>query len=214
MIPSIILSILLSVAGWLIPSLVCRHHWTGRYLPGRNRTKLVLRHWTRGWSASPPPLPTNIPTGGPGGSSDRYLRVSDVEGSRVELKRAGNYLTAGVNAISMDLNSLGATDLSLRLLVEDPIAGPATNQAISTNAVVLRAGSGWTSVLFHIFPGDLTAFCVTVTGALSDATFIRLFHSPTVTFHRSSLHLESITSEPSMCRSPRQSSWSAAAYLR
>jgi hypothetical protein len=95
---------------------------------------------------------------------------------------AGNYLAAGVVAITMDLNNLGQTDLSLRLLFEDPMMGPPMNLAFSTVPVFLSAGSGWTSVTFLIRPEDLTAGLGTVDGALMNATTIRLFHNPGADF--------------------------------
>src|SRR5687768_4371857 len=87
----------------------------------------TTENWFAGggpFGAVPPVPPTNIPTGGPGGSTDRYLHIAATGGSGAGSRLTaingtqwtGNYLTAGVNAISIDVNNLGTTDLSLRLL--------------------------------------------------------------------------------------------------
>src|SRR4029453_3320693 len=81
---------------------------------------------------SPPPstLPTNVPTGGPAGAGDNYLRLTstgipETAGSRLvavqyQHQWAGNYIAAGITAITMDVNNLGDTDHYLRVLFADP----------------------------------------------------------------------------------------------
>jgi hypothetical protein len=157
---------------------------------------------TQGWIISigpfnptPPFPPANVPTGGPAGVGDNYLRLTSTgiggpppnPNSRMAVintssQWTGNYLAAGVNAITLDVINLGATDLHLRLLFEDPMFGPPQNEAFSTNPVVLSVGGGWTSVTFLINPGDLTAGMGTVQGALTNTTAIRIFHSPQAGF--------------------------------
>jgi hypothetical protein len=135
--------------------------------------------------------PTNIATGGPLGADDNYLRLTATgvgsgasRLSAINLSQwAGDYPTAGVLAISMQVNNFGPADLALRLLFADPTASaPPTNQAISTAAVSVPAGSGWTQVVFPIAAGDLTGLLGTVEAALSGVTEMRLFHSPTAAF--------------------------------
>src|SRR5215211_7030752 len=70
---------------------------------------------TQGWTNGPNAAdPTNVTTGGPGGTADNFLRVSARggagAGSRlVSFNRAsqwtGNYITAGVTGIEMDLKN-------------------------------------------------------------------------------------------------------------
>jgi hypothetical protein len=140
--------------------------------------------------ASHPAPPVNVSTGGPTGVDDNYLLLSALgssgAGNRLSVinlsQWTGDYLAAGVTAIVMDLNNLGPADLSLRLLFADPSGGPPTNLAFSTQAVVVPAGSGWTSVVFPIASGDLTAGSGTVAAALMNTTEMRLFHSPTAVF--------------------------------
>lgn len=150
---------------------------------------------TQGWvtgllGAVNPVPPTNVATGGPAGGNDNYLRLSSLggtgPGSRlvgINLTQwGGDYTSAGVVAIAMDVNNLGATDLFLRLMFEDPTVGPPSNTAFSTEAILLPAGSGWTSVIFPILATDLTAGLGSVAAALSDATTLRLFHGTSAAF--------------------------------
>jgi hypothetical protein len=154
---------------------------------------------TQGWlinllGMNPPPpeaLPANISTGGPGGADDNYLQLTSLGGTgagsrlsvlNLDARWTGDYLAAGINAITMDLINLGINDLALRLVFEDPTVGPPTNVAFSTDAVLLPAGGGWTRVTFLIDPGSLTAGLGDITAALTGTTAIRLYHSPTPNF--------------------------------
>ena len=80
----------------------------------------------------------------------------------------------------MDVFNPGNTNLALRLLFEDPF--PPSNQAVSSSAIPLPAGSCWTHVVFPITPGDVTAVLGSVDAALSNATTIRIFHATTAAF--------------------------------
>ncbi len=153
---------------------------------------------TQGWFVSAGPVntiplapPVNVPSGGPAGVGDNYLLLTALggggAGSRLSVINGapqwrGNYLAAGVTSITMDVNNLGASDLYLRLLFEDPMMGPPQNEAFTTNPVILSAGSGWTSITFLIAPGNLTAGTGSVNAALTNATLIRIFHSPAAGF--------------------------------
>jgi hypothetical protein len=167
---------------------------------------------TQGWTVSllgapSPAPPVNVDTGGPAGVDDNYLLLSSIggagAGSRLTVinpaQWAGDYLAGGVGSISMDLLNLGTTDLSLRLLFEDPTAGPPKNVAVSTAPFVLTAGSGWTHATFDIGLADLTALMGDAAAALSGATAIRLFHSDAVGFPGdpivASLGVDNITAE-------------------
>lgn len=139
----------------------------------------------------PHPAPPSILSGGPGGAADHYMLVTAIgglggAGSKLSVingsQWAGNYIAAGVNAITMDLNNFGPDHLFLRLLFEDPMMGPPNNVAFSTDAVFLPAGSGWRHVTFLIGPSNLTAGLGSVNAALMNATAIRLFHNPAPAF--------------------------------
>jgi hypothetical protein len=133
----------------------------------------------------PPVPPTIVPTGGPGGAGDQYMRITAYggqgPGSRLVAingaQWAGDY--TGIPLIGMDLINLGPSDLQIRLLFEDPSGGPPVDQAISTVPFLLVSGSGWQHALFPIAPGDLTALSGSPALALSQATLLRIVHAST-----------------------------------
>jgi hypothetical protein len=137
-----------------------------------------------GQGGSHPFPPANIPTGGPFGADDNFLLMKSFGGSGagnrlVVLNPAqwsGDYTSAGVFGIEMDVNNFGPTDLKLRLLFENPIAGPPTDLAISSTAITVAAGSGWQKIVFSANPGDLTALLGSVGTVLSNTTLLRLYH--------------------------------------
>jgi hypothetical protein len=149
---------------------------------------------TQGWTAGgllgvPPFPPTNISTGGPAGAGDNYLQLTaiggDGPGSRLSAfnlsQWAGDYIAAGVTLISLDVRNFGPDDAFVRLLFADPVAGPPSNIAI-TDAVFLPAGGDWTSILFAVDPASLIPVLGNATTALSNATELRIFHSPAPNF--------------------------------
>lgn len=140
--------------------------------------------------AVPPFPPSNIANGGPLGAGDNYLQIVSSggagAGSRLVAMNASqwalDYLAGGVLQIEMDVINLGTTDLALRLLFEDPIAGPPSNMAISKDPIAVPSGSGWIHIVFPITPADLVALLGSVTDALSNTTLLRVFHNPDATF--------------------------------
>jgi hypothetical protein len=149
---------------------------------------------TQGWLVAPlgaphPAPPVNVPDGGPGGAGDAYLLITSVggsgPGSRLVILNgeqwAGDYLTAGVGGIALDLLNLSAQDLSIRFLLEDPADGPPQNVALTGPATV-PAGAGWTTVQIPLTVDTLTAVEGTVEAALAGATFVRILHNPDPTF--------------------------------
>lgn len=143
---------------------------------------------TMGWfvpGVSPNP-PANEPNGGPEGTGDAYLKLtatgSNAPGGRLavlnESQWSGDYLTAGVTLILMDVNNFGPDDVYARLLFEDFAgAGPPVNLAL-TDAVLVPAGSGWQRVAFSIQESNLIALIGTASGALANVDTIRIFHNP------------------------------------
>jgi hypothetical protein len=109
--------------------------------------------WTEGMSISPP----TVSSPGPDGS----LFLHDVStglfraGSRMvvfnEQAWTGDYLSAQVVAIEMDVNNLGETDLFLRIGLGTDIPGTSPRQGyVSQTPVHLSSGSGWQHVTFEI----------------------------------------------------------------
>jgi len=150
---------------------------------------------TQGWlvallGAPHPAPPVNVPTGGPAGADDNFLLLTAIggagAGSRLSVLNlaqwAGDYLSAGITGIAMDVRNLGGSDLSLRLLFENPRVGPPTDMAISADAVFVPAGGDWTPVFFPIGLGALTALRGSVATVLGDTTAIRIVHNPVAGF--------------------------------
>jgi hypothetical protein len=130
---------------------------------------------------------TRPTTGGPTG--DAFMRVF-ADGIQPALSRlvvfnqsqwAGDYIGAGVTAISLAANNLGSTNLNLRVAfgtANDPNSGTWFS---STNGIALPAASGWTSIQFPIGPGDLTrvAGLSSYESTMNGVVTLRLLHSPT-----------------------------------
>jgi hypothetical protein len=147
-----------------------------------------------------PPQPATVVSGGPTGNFMLLTAVGgDGPNSRLsvlnESQWTGNYIAAGVNLITMDLNNFGTTDLFLRIVFEDPMGGPPTNVAFSTVPVFLPAGSGWTSVAFLIGADNLTAGLGSINAALTGATAIRLYHSPNPGFPNPVVPIPTVVAE-------------------
>ena len=148
---------------------------------------------TQGWTVGDPahPLPpTNVATGGPAGAGDGYLLLRSVGGdgpgsrlSTVNVAQwAGDYRTAGIGSITMDVANFGSSDVFLRLLWADPAMGPPTNVAVSSSGFLLTAGGGWQTVTFDLGPGGITTLLGSGESALRNATELRLFHNPAPVF--------------------------------
>lgn len=144
---------------------------------------------TQGWMTSllgspNPQPPQNIATGGPGGAGDSFLQLTSLggegPGSRLVVNNpggnwTGNYLTAGVGGIAMDLNNMGSNDLFIRIGFENPTVGPPTDIAFTSTAFFLPAGSGWTHATFSF--GGLVPLIGDVNTVMSNVTVFRIYNS-------------------------------------
>jgi hypothetical protein len=118
---------------------------------------------TMGWETGPFAQPvTNISTGGPAGAGDRYIRLSaDGSGPGGRLVGfnyttwIGNYIGAGVTAISISLNNFSAVDLAIRFAFHSEISQ--TSPGYLSQAMILPANSGWMNFTISLAPGSLTA---------------------------------------------------------
>jgi hypothetical protein len=148
----------------------------------------TTQNWLAGggpFGQAPPVPPMAVATGGPGGAGDRFLQITanggDGPGSRLTaintVQWAGDYADAGLSRIEMDLINLGASDLSIRLLFEDPMGGPSENRALTTFAALLPVGSGWMHFGFDIEPADLTALTGNAATLLGQVTVLRIIHN-------------------------------------
>lgn len=151
---------------------------------------------TMGWfvpGPSPAP-PQNVATGGPSGAGDAFMVLTSLgagagPGGRLsvlnETQWRGDYIAANITSIRMAVNNFGPDDLHLRLLLEafPDAPGPPTDVALTSSAVFVPAGSGWTTISFAVRPGDLVgAGLGTPVGALSGVDVLRIFHNPEPTF--------------------------------
>jgi hypothetical protein len=142
------------------------------------------------FGAFPPVPPHVVPTGGPTGANDAFLQVTSQggagAGSRLVAMNAsqwaGDYLAAGFATIEMDLRNFGTSDLVIRLLIEDPLAGPPTNIAVSNFGALLPAGGDWVHIVFPVAIGAFTALMGDVGSVLSNTTLLRIIHAPDVGF--------------------------------
>jgi hypothetical protein len=138
----------------------------------------------------PPTAPAVVTTGGPHGVGDAFLNLVSSggigSGSRLTASNAaqwsGDYLAAGVGRIGMWVNNFGTTDLFLRLAFESLGAMGPTDIAFSADPIFVGALSGWTQIVFPIWPGALLSHPLlpgsTVEGALTNVSLLRLYHSP------------------------------------
>ena len=133
---------------------------------------------TNGWStgaASPLP-PVAQAGGGPAGAADDFLLLSATgspgAGGRLVAfsgaQWAGNYLQAGVAAITLDVNNLGSTSLALRLVLEGSLG-----TAVTQDVVLLPAAGGWQHASFSLAGAGAAV--------LGDVLRYRLIHNPDAT---------------------------------
>jgi hypothetical protein len=136
-----------------------------------------------------PAPPANVPSGGPAGVDDNYLRLTALggggAGSRLSVLNrsqwSGDYLAAGVSRIQLDVRNFGPEDVVLRLGFFDPVGGAPTNGAV-TDGVPVFAGGEWQRIEFLTTPATMTTLFGDVTALMSNVTEVRLFHNPNPTF--------------------------------
>jgi hypothetical protein len=143
---------------------------------------------TNGWSAGAASgfQPSNVPGGGPAGAGDPYLKLvaSGSNGPGGKLvgiapdQWFGDYISAGITAIEMDVINLGSTDVNLRLYFSGT-----SGSGSSVNGVTVASGSGWTRIAFSTSPDAITAAVgVPALNVLSNVSELRLFHSAAASF--------------------------------
>lgn len=153
-----------------------------------------------GWGGSD--APTNIPDGGPMGAGDRYLQLqSGILGVGPHLATnnieqwIGDYASAGVAYIGVDLRNIGATALSMRIVLFGP-----NSRFTSTVAFTLPADNLWRRTAFSLAQQDLTRVQGTDTYATMITSVQRLLirhqagaPAPGGTFVTGTLGIDNIT---------------------
>lgn len=154
-----------------------------------------------GWSSGVvhPAPPVALPDGGPGGVGDGYLQLTALGGTGAGSRLVafagtawtGDWLAAGVDAVSLDLNNHGPDALSLRLyVVGNGIV------AITRDAITLPAGGGWTHARFDLHPDALDGS----PAALGQVFELRLYHGMAAVYPgdavRVTLGVDNVTAVP------------------
>lgn len=118
----------------------------------------TTENWANGGPATDP---LNVATGGPAGVGDRFMQLASdgvSGGGRMTVfnrnQWLGNYNTAGVTQIELDLKNLGATPLSIRVAFKTTTAGSSSGY-VSTNAFSISNDGSWYHAVFSL--SDLTA---------------------------------------------------------
>ena len=112
---------------------------------------------TMGWGPGPFVTPAvNMPDSGPMGAGDNFLFVSP--GSRlaafnIAARWTGDYLGAGVNAVSVDLRTTHTTPLAIRVVLIGPTK---SDRWTSTNAFTLPNDGNWYRRVFSLDETALT----------------------------------------------------------
>jgi len=143
-----------------------------------------LQGWATGGSSPVPTLWDS--TGGPAGSGDGFLLQATTgdggPGAKLVVMNttqwAGDYVSAGVKSVTMDVNNLGATALELRLYIESTVGN-----LISTSGIAVPTSSGWVSVAFPIDSTAMTFVNGTDYSAImSNVSRLRIIHGVSTLF--------------------------------
>lgn len=165
----------------------------------------LVQGWFTGPN-SPNPL-VGVANGGPEGGADGYLLITSSgsagAGGRLVAftgsQWLGDYTSAGVKAIRMQANNLGASDLALRLAFRDGTF----SSAFTSQAVALPAGSGWSPITFDIRPAALTGN----SSVMSAVTEIRLYHDPVPQLFTSSPNIAATLGIDAVTAVPEPQAW-------
>jgi hypothetical protein len=110
--------------------------------------------WIHGGASSNPPTNQSV-----GGTDGNFLRNPSSGGSGAGSRHAllnrtqwiGDFVSAGIPSITMDVRNNGATTLNLRLAFASQSAfSSIVPHWVSTNSIDIAVGSGWTTITFPI----------------------------------------------------------------
>ena len=127
----------------------------------------------------------NITTGGPNGADDNFLRVESTGGSGDDSKLVtfnnaqwqGDYISAEITYISMDVRNSGSNIILLRLAFEG--TNSSSLRWSSTNPIAVVPGQGWQTIVFPIDENSLTYLSsgFTYNQAFNNITEVRILHN-------------------------------------
>jgi hypothetical protein len=146
--------------------------------------------WTNGGGATDPVV---VSTGGPAGASDAFLRVTANGGGGAGSKLiafnqssqwSGNFSTAGVNTISMDLKNFGTSPLSMRVALHES----GGTYYVSDPAFSLPADNAWHTATLPLTASGLRSIGGTpLATGLTRVTEIRILDNPSVDYRGASI---------------------------
>lgn len=153
---------------------------TGSAQVALNQTDTFQDGTTMSWGGGS--SPSNVPTGGPLGTGDKYLQISSTSSSLATFNITrwhGDYLAAGVDRIEADLHNTGPNPLTIRLV----LFGTSGDRWSSNTSFSLPVGSAWTHVTFDLVASNFTRTVGTGTFAADMASMDRIMfrHEPTIT---------------------------------
>ena len=154
----------------------------------------------QGWTIGNPTLAgiliTTPADGGPDGAGDGYFSYtttgsSNGGGSKCliysrNVQWSGDFTGQGVVAVKMDVRATsGDVTLRIGLADQDSNSFPVT-QMVTTNPVVITAGSGWQEVTIPIQPSDFTVLPggsgLTAAQVLASVVEMRIFSNPSISW--------------------------------
>ena len=140
-------------------------------------------NWTKGSQHASSDLPANIPDGGPSGGGDNYLSyTADTSVRMIIFNRdkqwSGDYVSAGVKAIQMDVRNDSDSEFQLRMGFNNAV-GRAGTWWVSGEAVVVPASSEWVTVVIPVSQSALTRVFGSddYTSVMSDVRSVRILSS-------------------------------------
>ncbi|WP_323787961.1 T9SS type A sorting domain-containing protein [Psychroserpens sp.] len=155
-----------------------------------------LNNWTLGNPAVAAAQISNPADGGPDGAGDAFFSYvttgsSNGPGSKMLIftrnaQWSGDFAGQGVVAIKMDVRATTG-DLNLRIGLSDQDSNtfPST-QMVTTNTVVVTAGSGWQTVTIPIQPSDFSVLAggsgLTPAQVLGSVVEMRIFSNTSVSW--------------------------------
>ena len=110
---------------------------------------------TLGWGGGQGDPPSVVPSGGPAGPADSYLRITTPEvpfhlGTRNNSQWSGDYLAASITTIEMDLTQIfGSQDILIRIMLIGPGGGFSSNNNINISDAT------WSHYVFGLTAYDL-----------------------------------------------------------
>lgn len=164
--------------------------------------------WSNGGSATDP---VNVPTGGRGGFNDNFLQVTAGGGGgpgshlvtiNENSRWTGNFRTAGVTGVTMDLKNFGTAPLQMRIAVIGAGGAPSGPSFVTTTPFTLPADGAWHAARFDLDAAHLSQVqgSASLNTVLDGVTEFRILHSTLRSFRgdviNSSFGVDNITAVP------------------